>query len=604
MTLPHQKIKKMGTIKFNLKVFLINKNNFELKEKSNKEIIEIITSNHKRSLHAEEQNLKVVKPKLNQLQEDQFEFYTYCYNQTKTQDYWRLFLPEKLGKDQDFDVIEFSYVLFIIYKSNIYCSVGGSGFKVIQSYMDINFGIDFYQHFAKPSEDILLKVSSRGVAGNISQKDNTFNYDQRISESLGYSEIPKKIKIIIRKELKEGIFKNLKLDGDKDVMEIGSYFSLRKRLSFEELKQLIKDIHEIRIDKSNYVQLTLFSRVADSKTISELDNGLMEKIIDDVLLHNRPADLNKLNNDIIEIVNSKRLEKFYECNEFKVRFKRTRSKNDRIVNDRRNLYRECTNHIFLNIEDINDRFKIKGKFYDLNVIGLVNGKDSTFGTFYSHIICELTNNSKKYFRIDANWYYLDNRFLEQIKKDAISTYTENKLELDLLKTWEDGWDEDKYNKEHTMRGYYVLDKLIKDNIELCDIFIIKDKTIYFVHVKNGFNTQMRNLYIQVTLSAKRLWNDLYNNTGSSYLVETLKKYNKKFPNNKIDAKTILEGIRKKEYKIEFVMAYHNYSYRGRTDIEKIRLSQSNIAKYSLVQTVREMRDYRRFGIKIIDISGI
>ncbi|MFT4802739.1 MAG: hypothetical protein ACI93N_002520 [Flavobacteriaceae bacterium] len=594
----------MSDMKFNLKVFLISKNHFELKGKNNKEIIEIITSNHKRSLRAEEQDLNVVKPKLNQLKEDEFDFYTYCYNQTKTQDYWQIFLPDELGKDQKFDIIEFSYVLFTIYKSNIYCSVGGSGFKVIQSYMDVNFGIDFYQHFAKPSEDILLKVSTRGVAGNIAQKDNTFNYDQRISESLEYSEIPKKIKIVIREELKKGIFKSLKLDGDKDVMEIGSYFSLKKKLGFEELKELIKNIDTVRRDKSNYIQLTLFSRVENSDIIAELDKELMEKIANDVILHNTPAELDKLNDDIIEMVNSRKLEKFYECDEFKIRFKKTWAKNDRIVSDRRNLYRECTNHIFQNLENINDRFKIKGKFYDLNVVGLINGKDSTFGTFYSHIICELTSKSKKYFRIDANWYYLDNRFLEQIKKDAINTYSENKLELDLLKKWKTGWDEDTYNLNHTEKGYYVLDKLIKDNIELCDILIVKNQTIYFVHVKDGFNTQMRNLYIQVVLSAKRLWNDLYNNTGSSYLIETLKKYNKKYPTNKINEKAILEGILKDEYKIEFVMAYRNYSYSGNTDIEKINLSQSNIAKYSLVQTVREMRSFRRFGIKVIDISGI
>jgi|TARA_R100000501_G_C2621530_1_gene114758 uncharacterized protein (TIGR04141 family) len=595
----------MKKTKFTLKVFMINKNHYEFKDNNSaKAIIDKIVANHKTSLHAEDEDLDVVKPKLNHHTEGKFEFYTYCYNQTKKQDYWKLFLPDELAEGQDFSVVEFSYVLFTVYKSNIYCSVGGSGFKVIQSFMDVNFGIDFYQHFAKPSEDILLKVTTRGVAGNISQKDNTFNYDQRISESLEYSEIPKKIKIVVREELKKGIFKNFKLNGDKDVMEIGSYFSLRKKLSFKQFKKLIKDIHKIRKDKSNYVQLTLFSRVEDEKTISELDNKLMEEIVDDVVLHNTPADLNQLNDDIIEMVNPKKLEKFYECDEFKVRFKRTWSKNDRIVSDRRNLYKECTNHIFQNINDINDRFNIKGKFYDLNVIGLFNSKESTYGTFFSHIICELTLNSKKYFRIDANWYYLDDRFLKQIKKDAINTYTQNELEVDLLKKWKKGWDEDKYNKKHKKKGYYVLDKLIKDNIELCDILIIKDNTIYMIHVKDGFNTQMRNLYIQVILSAKRLWNDIYNNTGSSYLVETLTKYNKENPTNKIDGNEILDKILNDEYKIEFVMAYRNYSYDGESSLKKIELSQSNIAKYSLVQTVREMRNFRRFGIKVIDISGI
>ena len=138
---------------------------------------------------------------------------------------------------------------------------------------------------------------------------------------------------------------------------------------------------------------------------------------------------------------------------------------------------------------------------------------------------------------------------------------------------------------------------------MCDILVQKNNTLYFVHVKNGFTTQMRNLYIQVILSAKRLNNDLFNNVGSSYFTKTIKKYNT-INKTKIDAKDLLQKIINNEIKIEFVMAYNNYSYVGKSPIEKIDLSDSNIAKYSLVQTVREMRAYQRFGIKVIDISGI
>ena len=129
---------------------------------------------------------------------------------------------------------------------------------------------------------------------------------------------------------------------------------------------------------------------------------------------------------------------------------------------------------------------------------------------------------------------------------------QNKLEEPLLSNWEKGWDEDEYNKKHTEKGYYILDKLIKDNIELCDILVTKNNVIYFIHVKNGFNTQMRNLYIQVILSAKRLWNDLYNNTGSSYLIETIKKYNKLNKNNKIDKNTFTKYNQVFENEIGFI----------------------------------------------------
>lgn len=593
----------MKKIKFNLKIFLVDKSLFFLKDKNDKEIVEHIRDNHKKALYAEETDLNVAKPQLNCFSERDFEFYTYCYNQPKTQNYWKLFLPGELVENQNFEIIEFSFVLFIVYKTNIYCSVGGSGFNVISGFIDTNFGIDFYQHFAKPEEDILLKVSTRGVASNIAEKDNTFTYDQRISESLEYSEIPKKIKVLIREELKKGIFKKYDLDKEKGIMEIGSYFALKKQLDFEQLKELIQDIHKIRQNKSNYVQLTLFAKIDDSELINDLDNGVKEKIANDVALHRTPQELHRIKEGIIEVINPKKLVKFYECNEFKIRFRKTRAKNDRIVKKKENLYFECTEHIYNSIKQLTDRNEIKSKFHNLDIIGLIGSKDSTFGNFYSHIVCEWTHLGKKYFRIDAKWYYLDNQFLERINKDAINTYKQNEFSENLLNGWKKGWDEDDYNKSHNQSNYLVLDKILEDNIELCDILIHKNDTLYFVHVKNGFTTHMRNLYIQVILSAKRLNNDLFNNTGSSYFIRTINKYNS-LNSASINANELLKKIINNDLKIEFVMAYNNYSYAGNLPVDKIEMSDSNIAKYSLIQTVREMRGYRNFRIKVIDISKI
>jgi uncharacterized protein (TIGR04141 family) len=404
--------------------------------------------------------------------------------------------------------------------------------------------------------------------------------------------------------LKKGIFKKYDLDSEKAIMEIGSYFSLKKKIDFEELKSLIKDIHKIRSDKTNYTQLTLFSKIDDSQLLQDLDNGLKEKIADDVILHNSPQELHKLKEGIIEVINPRNLDKFFESNEFKVRFKKTWSKNDKIVKDKEDLYFECTEHIFKSLKDFTKRSEIISKLFDLNIIGIVGKKESTFGNFYSHIVCERVHLGKKYFRVDGNWYFLDNKFLDRVNKDAISTYTQNELSEDLLNKWQKGWDEDTYNLSHTKSNYFVLDKLLlKDNIELCDILIYENDTLYFVHVKNGFTTQMRNLYIQVVLSAKRLNNDLFNNVGSSFFVKTLEKYNKKHGKN-IDVQDLYDKILNDEIAIEFVMAYNNYSYIGNKPVDKIELSDSNIAKYSLVQTVRELRGFRKFGIKVIDISKI
>ncbi|TWP27950.1 hypothetical protein ETU08_09525 [Apibacter muscae] len=594
---------RLGDIKFNLKFFLIDKLYYEFQNKDNDEIVEIIRDNHKKYLHANKNNIQIVKPSLEFYEEKDFKYYTYCYNNPKNLGYWKLFLPYELAKKQNFEILEFSFVLFIIYKSNIYCVIGGSGITVIKKYIDPYFGIDLYQHFAKPNEDISLVIDTRGITGNLSQKSNTYNFNQSVNDSLDYSEIPKKIKIKVRAELRNGIFKKYHLD-DESIMEVGSYFNLRKKISFEELRLLIIDIHNIREDKSKYTQLTLFKKITEEQLLHSLDEFLKEKIVDDVNLHITPDELNRLNNDIIEIVNFNKLEKFYECDEFRIRFRRKRKTNDKIINNRNKLYFECTQFIYNNTDNINDRLSIKQKLYELGIIGTINGKESTSGTFYSHIIAEIIYSEKKYFRIDNQWFYLEDRFIKQIKQEAINYYKQYKLNKTILNTWDEDMDEDTYNTSHKSSNHYILDKVLKENIELCDILYLENDSIYFIHVKDGFNTQMRNLSSQVILSAKRLWNDINSNSGSNYFINTIKKHNRKSPTKILEGKALFNQIINNDLKIHFVMAYNNRAYKNENSIKKIELSESNIALYSLVQTVKEILNYKLFNIQLIDISEI
>lgn len=593
----------LKNIKFNLKIFKINKIYFEFKNKLNEEIIEIIRENHKKHIYANNEDLTIVKPNLEKFVDSNFTFYTYCYNQLKDQNYWKYFLPDELVKDQNFDLIEFSFVLFIIYKSEIYCVIGGSGINVIKKYLDDYFGLEFYQHFASPNDDISIVVNTRGVTGNLSQRSNTYNNFQSIKDSLVYSEIPKRLKIVIRDELKKGIFKKYNLDLDNSIMEIGSYFSLRKKLNFEELKLLVKDIHQISQDKSNYIQLSLFNRIKEESLINDLDKFLKDKIVDDVILHNTPERLNNLNSDIIEIVNYKKIEKFLECNKYRFHLYKKRLKSDSIVIGRKDLYKEATKYIFENTEDLNDRFSIQQKLLELSIIGMIDDKETTYDPFYNHIVSEISYNSRKYFRIDNQWFHLDNAFLQQIQQEAISDYKLYELKKNILESWING-DEDSYNKQHISAKHYIFDKRIKENIELCDILYLDDNDIYFIHVKDGFNTHMRSLANQVTLSSQRLWNDLNNVNGSTYFLNTIEYYNKYNSTKKLNAKLVFEKILNNDLKVNFVMAYRNKSYKNKNAIEKIELSQSNIAKFSIVQTVKEIRNFKNFEIHLIDISQL
>lgn len=517
-----------GGAKFNLKIFQIDKTYYEFKDKSPQEIIDIIKDNHEKMLLHKYDSLDLAKPQITHEIDNKYEFWSYCYNQPKEKYYWKLFLPESLTENQNFEVIEFSFVLFINYKSSIYCVISGSGMSVIKKYIHPSFGIDIYQRIAKPQEDVIIDLETRGIANNISQKKQIFNFNQTIAETLEYSEIPNKIKLRIRKDLKENEFKKFDSE-DLTLLEVGSYFCLRKKLDFDELKDLVNDIHEIRLNNKP-VQLTLFLKINDTELVSNLDETLKEIIVDDILLHDRPDKWIANQSDIIEVVHPSKLERFYECDSFKIRAKFSRGKHDIEVKDRSKLYEECTKHIYNSLEKVTDRYDAKGKLYTLNISGQINSSEVTYANFFSHITAEIDYVSKKYFKNDGRWYLLEDHFLELMNNDAKEYYTKYKLDENILLAWPKDKDEDFYNKSHkNFDSHFVLDKVINDNIELCDLLVLKDDKVYFVHVKNGFNTKMRDLYIQVVLSAKRLSNDLKNNDGSNYLRKTLQKYNRENP---------------------------------------------------------------------------
>src|SRR5690606_23643512 len=158
------------------------------------------------------------------------------------------------------------------------------------------------------------------------------------------------------------------------------------------------------------------------------------------------------------------------------------------------LYLKSIEHINNNTEDLTNRFEIGKKLFTLGIIGRVHEKEITYANFYAHIIAEIEHLGKKYFRIDGHWYFLKDEFLELMNSDAVEFYRKYELKEEILNPWEDGDDEDAYNLSHDYDDYYVLDKVIDSNIELCDLLILEDDKAYFVHVKDGFNTKMRDLY--------------------------------------------------------------------------------------------------------------
>lgn len=198
--------------------------------------------------------------------------------------------------------------------------------------------------------------------------------------------------------------------------------------------------------------------------------------------------------------------------------------------------------------------------------------------------------------------HLQDLFIQKLTESAVENYQKYKLQDQILKYWQGSISEEDYNNLYNSEGSFVLDRLLIDNIELCDILQIKDNKAYLIHVKDGFDVKLRDCYIQVVLSAKRLKMDLHDSSGTNYLIPTLEAFNERSQSHLIDIESLVTKLSGKTMQIVFVLAYRNNNLFMGNDVDKIRRSNSNIAKYSIVNVVREMNGL--FDFKICDISSI
>jgi len=162
--------------------------------------------------------------------------------------------------------------------------------------------------------------------------------------------------------------------------------------------------------------------------------------------------------------------------------------------------------------------------------------------------------------------------------------------------------EGQYNlKYQDKQNTIVLDKVLSQEIELCDILHYTDNELFLIHVKKGFDAKMRDLTNQIMIASARLWND--NKSNQEFLIELYSNFenSSSFQNNPLSQDEFLNLFTRK---ITFVLAFCNTRRNVASVADDIHSFRSNIAKFSLIQHVKEMNSYEYHEIKIMEIPKI
>jgi len=159
-------------------------------------------------------------------------------------------------------------------------------------------------------------------------------------------------------------------------------------------------------------------------------------------------------------------------------------------------------------------------------------------------------------------------------------------------------DEGFYNLKYLEENnFIVLDKMLGQNIELCDLLYETDNNIYLIHVKEGFDAKMRDVTNQVSISANRLWSDL--KSDNHFIDAVYKRYSESdnFQYNSI-SKDDFHNMFKKD--VTYVIAFCHNRLNKKVS-ENIEDFKSNIAKFSIIQNMREMQS-NNYPLKVIEIT--
>ncbi|PWH86747.1 TIGR04141 family sporadically distributed protein [Brumimicrobium oceani] len=515
---------------------------------------------------------------------------------------WSKFFPTEYVNEFSLQYKMPSLVLLINTSSGIFSIVGGAFYKYLIPYLDQSYGLNTYSRIMSPAKDEIISIKTRGVTGLRAGMQEQFKDNYRIMDYIKFGKIPTELKIKLSNEKADLLFDSfITSKSPHIILNISTGFNLNKKLSFSELCLLIETLEYIETIHPNDF-FSSYKEITDKNIIAKnLEPGLIN------LLFNERKNIIKGKLSNFEICYPGKIEEFYSADEYIIKLKKDNDKYIKIgtTSNKTDILRIILEFLSVNNYD-NNLGTFKHKIYNIYILTYKNRRKIFRTALLYHLNSEL--HLKKigtYIFLDSKWYKLREIFIVEMNNRSAEILSNHNLNNSILsEKWrkndlEKRENEADYNDRYLKDNYLVLDRIIVDSIELADVLHIEKEKIYLCHVKYGFSTEMRELYSQITSSARRLKNDLKDDENT-FLKSIFKQLLKKERNNGLTEEGFINLFKTK--KIIYVMAITGHLLNKHI-IKDISKYSSNIAKISLIQCYTEMRtEYYDLSIEIIDNS--
>lgn len=506
-----------------------------------------------------------------------------------------------------------------------YAISGGFGHHTIAGSIDKTFGTDILVRTISETDQSLIAASERSVTGGQVASSIHYRKISRFFEYKRFGSITNKVDAEIRREEIARCFPSVdQEDIDKIRIAAGSNLQIKIGLDMDTLRDLIEDCDNLLIEPPlfNLNSIRPISKSQEPTLVANLYNELHDQMYDLYQGVEGAFPFDICHNDFDRYLTSSAYKvltkkphtladgttKSYFFNFLTKRGVKQFQADTPEVPDLR--FGKDFFDLMRSVKTIpKDANALAGQLRNATIKSFdENGVEQTSGSFFSHVMGDVSLHGTKYFLFDNKWYQLEDEFLERLNQDLKSIYDNSQISIG-LNAWPSGSEGD-YNEGYIgSPNTIVTDRLLHENIEVCDLIISTDDTNYLIHVKKGFGNTVRELCNQVAVSTTRLHNAINSNNSNEYfeaLFERFKTYGGDTPYF-VRTRAQFTNMTLQQFKNYFiskpicvVLAFKDDTARNRS-LENPADYHSAIAKFSIIELRHTLAATSiRFGICEID----
>ncbi|QEN08194.1 hypothetical protein EXM22_09415 [Oceanispirochaeta crateris] len=499
----------------------------------------------------------------------------------------------KLDQKQDLLFYNHSFIGIIEDSDNKYLICGGGAANTLYKSIEQSFGIKILERLFDQDENKIEMVDDKGLIGDILASSRYYRRGRSIIYEDDFGKYFQKILVRLSKDQIESVlpeyakFRSKKM-GDSVAVSGSNCFNIKGKIDFITLIKTLKDISTILRSPPKPLfntKLKPLSSRSDKSLILQLENLLISKIIL-MILKKREFDFDICSKDIEAFYSSSAYEICIPILSFTDKNQKNTITSDDIDKIRTGSF---IDEIIIHIQKSKEYKAAQNKInfiHNLFTSIYLKTYDSsshvtTEDKIINYIQTELNHKNISYFLLDSVWYELKTKFDDDLNEKFIRRVTKNINNLQFIKNWPIGMDENEYNELYDNKVNPIfLHKILIGYIEICDVIYIEKNVTYIIHVKDDLDSKIRDLTSQAFISSR-----IIEEEKRSKNKENLKKLyksavaNKRLDSSKIDENCFIEYFTKN--KIEYCLVVRP---KGKTekDIKEGKFS-SRIAKFSLFE---------------------